>query len=85
MGACCVQRETMSSAYGDEKKGIDERTAAVKLEDMTPRQQKILNDKVNESVDRQIGAAPVPYKRTKVDFPGDPNAILMAAGLEPLT
>ena len=42
----------MSSAYGDEKKGIDERTAAVKLEDMTPRQQKILNDKVNESVDR---------------------------------
>ena len=53
MGACCVQRETMSSAYGDgSQEGIDKRTAAVKLEDMTPRQQKILNDKVNESVDR---------------------------------
>ena len=50
MGACCVQREQMSSAYGDAAKGIDERTAAVKLEEMTPRQQKILNDKVNESV-----------------------------------
>ena len=50
MGACCVQRESQTSAYGDAAKGIDERTAAVKLDDMTPRQLKILNDKVNESV-----------------------------------
>ena len=52
---------------------------------MTPRQLKILNDKVNETVDRQIGPGPVPYKRTRVEFPGDHNAILRTAGLEPLT
>ena len=85
MGACCVQRETMSSAYGDAEKGIDKSTAAVNINDMTPRQQKILNDKVNESVDRKIGAAPLPYRRSPVEYPGDPNALLMTAGLEPLT
>ena len=85
MGACCVQRETMAQAHGDSARGIDERTAAVSKADMTPRQLKILNDKVNESVDRQIGAAPLPYKRSRVEYPGDPNALLMTAGLEPLT
>ena len=50
MGACCVQRETMAQAHGDSARGIDERTAAVSKADMTPRQLKILNDKVNESV-----------------------------------